>query len=236
MFRFMNLARARQRNAPHLPPQHPQHQAHTPLRATLGPLACGLLPLLHGLVLAGLLTGCGGGNDNPLGNPPTVENPGGSGGRKLSFEYFQRCIQPILLATIVSKGGTSTCASGGCHSDATGTGGALRIRPLAPLVDMAQPANTPDVVRTTDMYRNFYSSQGVTLVGDPDHSRLINKPLVIGTLHGGGLIFDSAQDEAVQRLRYWITRTMPEGQDEFGSAAASMFTPADPTTGACNVQ
>jgi hypothetical protein len=27
---------------------------------------------------------------------------------------------------------------------------------------------------------------------------------------------------------------MPQGQDEFSSAAASMFTPADPETGTCN--
>lgn len=192
-------------------------------------------PAWYGGLLLALLTGCGGG-DNPLGNPPTVDNPASSGGRKLSFEYFQRCVNPILLSQVVSKNGTSTCASGGCHSDATGTGGALRIRPLAPLVDLRLPANTPDAVRNTDMYRNFYSSQGVTLVGDADHSRLVNKPLVIGTLHGGGLIFDSEQDEAVKRLRYWITRSMPEGQDEFGSAAASLFTPADPQTGACNAE
>ncbi len=246
MFWLMSLATLK--NPPHADPQRARGSRSAPIGADLSPpqptrpaafawqVLASLVPLAYGLVLAALLAGCGGGNDNPLGNPPTVDNPTGSGGRKLSFEYYQRCINPLMLATIVSKGGTSTCASGGCHSDATGTGGALRIRPLAPVVDMAQPGNTPDVVRTTDMYRNYYSSQGVTLVGDPDHSRLINKPLVIGTLHGGGLIFDSVQDEAIQRLRYWITRTMPEGQDEFGSAAASMFTPADPATGACNVQ
>jgi len=27
---------------------------------------------------------------------------------------------------------------------------------------------------------------------------------------------------------------MPAGQDEFSTAAATMFTPADPATGACN--
>jgi hypothetical protein len=251
MFRFMSLATLK-----HTPPRHPRsppasgpqvarrtsntaaERPQSPRAAAFAlPWLASLVPLAYGLVLAALLAGCGGGgSDNPLDNPATVENPSGSGGRKLSFEYYQRCINPLMLATIVSKGGTSTCASGGCHSDATGTGGALRIRPLAAVVDLTLSSNTPDVTRTTDMYRNFYSSQGVTLVGDPDHSRLINKPLVIGTLHGGGLIFDNEQDEAIQRLRYWITRTMPEGQDEFGSAAASMFTPADPVNGACNVQ
>ena len=29
---------------------------------------------------------------------------------------------------------------------------------------------------------------------------------------------------------------MPQGQDEFSSAANGMFTPADPNTGTCNTQ
>ncbi|MFY9513312.1 MAG: hypothetical protein WAQ05_20300, partial [Rubrivivax sp.] len=71
------------------------------------------------------LAGCGGGG-NPLDNPPSVQNPAGTGGRKLSFVYFQKCINPILLASITSSSGTSTCASAGCHDNVAGTGGALR--------------------------------------------------------------------------------------------------------------
>jgi hypothetical protein len=93
---------------------------------------------------------------------------------------------------------------------------------------------TPDAVRTSDMYKNFYSSLGETVVGSPDQSRLVNKPLVRGVLHGGGLIFESAEDPAAKLIRYWINRPMPQGQDEFSTAANTMFTPADPVAGACN--
>ena len=74
------------------------------------------------------LAGCGGG-DNPLDNPTSVQNPPGTGGRTLSFVYFQKCINPILLTTITSSSGTSSCASAGCHDNVTGTGGALRVVP-----------------------------------------------------------------------------------------------------------
>jgi len=182
------------------------------------------------LLAATALTGCGGGS--PLDNPSNVENPAGSGGRKLSFIYFQKCVNPVLLASITSSAGTNTCASAGCHDNVTGTGGALRVVPGAVEVDTT--ATAADAIRATDMYKNFYSSQGVTVIGSPTQSRLVNKPLVSGVLHGGGLIFDSDQDPYVKRLRYWIGRPMPEGQDEFSDVAASMFTPADPQTGACN--
>ena len=47
------------------------------------------------LVALATLGGCGGGS-NPLGNPPDVWNPPGTGGRDLSYAYFQRCIFPVL--------------------------------------------------------------------------------------------------------------------------------------------
>ena len=75
---------------------------------------------------------------------------------------------------------------------------------------------------------------GGLIFGNPEQSRLVNKPLVRGVLHGGGLIFDSQDDPAAKLIRYWINRPMPQGQDEFSVAANSMFTPADPATGACN--
>jgi hypothetical protein len=91
-------------------------------------------------------------------------------------------------------------------------------------------------VRASDIYKNYYSSLGETVVGAPEQSRLLNKPLVRGVLHGGGLIFTSADDAAAKTIRYWINRPMPQGQDEFSSAASTMFTPADPVTGACNTE
>jgi hypothetical protein len=187
-------------------------------------------------VLALMLAGCGGGN--PLDNPPTVQNPASAGGQKLSFVYFQKCIQPIFIARLqINQGGaisTNTCAAAGCHDNVSGTGGALRLVGAAQPVDLSNPANTVDVIRASDMYRNFYSAQGEVVFGAPLSSRLLTKPLLLNVLHGGGLIFTSQSDPNVRLIQYWITRPMPQGQDEFGSAANAMFTPPDPNVGTCN--
>jgi hypothetical protein len=191
-------------------------------------------------LIAAMLAGCGGGSGNPLGNPPTVQNPPATGGQKLSFVYFQKCINPILLAQLqINQGGvisTNTCASSGCHDNTTGTGGALRVVQSAQAVDLSDPSNTADVVRTSDMYKNFYSSQGSTVIGTPLLSRLLTKPLTLNVLHGGGVVFADQNDANARLIAYWIGRPMPQGQDEFSNAADSMFTPPDPATGACNSQ
>ena len=196
------------------------------------------LAAVAAILLSSLLVGCGGGN--PLDNPPDVSNDAVTGNRKLSFAYFQRCIQPILVAQLpVTLNGNTTlnsCASSGCHDDTSGTGGALRVRAGAADVDLTNAANTPEVIRDTDMYRNFYSSQGEVVFGNALASRLIAKPLVLNVLHGGGIIFDSTDDLNVRLMRYWIEHPMPQGQDEFSSAANGLFTPADAINGECNVE
>ncbi len=181
------------------------------------------------LLSATLLAGCGG--SSPLDNPDTVLNPPGTSGQKLSFVYFQRCVNPVLNTPLpVVIGGvttTNTCAASGCHDNTSGTGGALRLLGSAPVVDPTLPAAT---LRESDMYKNYYSSLGESVVGAPDQSRLLNKPLVRNTLHGGGLIFESADVQAARLISYWINRPMPQGQDEFSNAADSMFDAA----GHCN--
>lgn len=168
---------------------------------------------------------------SPLDNPEKLANPLGTSGQKLSFVYFQRCVNRVLSTPLqLNVNGvisTNTCAAGGCHDNTTGTGGALRLLGNAPPVDLLLGA---DAKRATDMFKNYYSSLAETVVRAPDQSRLLNKPLVRGVLHGGGLIFDSADNPSAKLINYWINRPMPQGQDEFGSAA-DMF---DPVTGACN--
>ena len=185
------------------------------------------------IAAAALLIACGGGS--PLDNPDTVANPAGVTGQKLSFAYFQRCVNPVLnlplRTTIGGVVATNTCASAGCHDNTSGTGGALRLFGAAPAIDPTLP---PATVRASDMYKNYYSSLGEAVVGNPDQSRLLNKPLVRTVLHGGGLIFENPDDPSAKLIRYWINRPMPQGQDEFSVAANTMFTPADPATGACN--
>ena len=198
--------------------------------------------LSSAVVGAALLAGCGGGGD-PLTNPGTVQNPGVSGGATLAFPYFEKCIFPIFLKElpIVQNGvsSTNTCSGAGCHDSNTGTGGALRVVVAAPAVtdaDLTDPANTAAVIRTTDMYKNFYSAQGTTVFGSPLQSRLFDKPLVLNVLHGGGLIFTSQDDPHAKLISYWISHPVPKGQDEFSSSSYGMFTPANPATGSCNTQ
>lgn len=195
-------------------------------------------PLIATLAATLLLAACGGGN--PLDNPPDVQNPPGTGGRKLSFAYFQRCIFPILLAELpINQNGhisVNTCAGGGCHDDVTGTGGALRVIRGATPLDVTDPANTADVIRASDMYKNFYSAQGATIPGEPLHSRLLAKPLLMNVLHGGGLIFEDMEDPNAKLIQYWIDHPAPRDQDEFSTANYGMFTPPDPNTGTCNTE
>ena len=150
------------------------------------------------IALLGTLAACGGSSSNPFDNPPTVSNPAGATGQHLSFAYFQKCINPIFIAalTIQLNGTTSinTCAGSGCHDTVTGTGGAFRVVPAATMVDLTAAANTPDVIRTTDIYKNFYSAQGEVILGSTTQSRLLAKPLLLGVLHGGGLIFTGLSD------------------------------------------
>jgi len=201
-------------------------RAHQPRRA-LSTTGRGLF-----LLALTVLTSCGGSGGNPLGNPPNVSNPGNPTGQKLAFAYFQRCINPIFFTQF----GSNQCGSSGCHDSTNGTGGALRVVPNAAQVDVTNPANTPDVIRAGDMYKNFYSAQGQVLLTSPSQSRLLNKPLVRGVLHGGGQIFASDQDPNIKLIEYWITHPSPLGQDEFSTATYNMFTPADPNAGTCNTQ
>jgi hypothetical protein len=76
----------------------------------------------------------------------------------------------------------------------------------------------------------------MVIVGNPTESRLVVKPLVLNVFHGGGQVFTSQSDPNIQLIKYWITHPAPLGQDEFSPATSSMFTPADPKTGTCNVQ
>ena len=195
---------------------------------------------LAGLAVAALVASCGGSSGNPFDNPATVTNPGIVSGQHLAFAYFQRCIDPIFLAKLqIQLNGvtsTNTCAGSGCHDNVTGTGGAFRLIGAAQPIDLSDPAMTPAVIRTTDMYKNFYSAQGEVVLGTPEQSRLLAKPLVLNVFHGGGLIFPSESDPNAQLIKYWISHPAPQGQDEFSTATYAMFTPPDPKTGTCNTQ
>ena len=182
------------------------------------------------------LASCGGGNDNPLDNPNTLSNPTLSGNQRLRFAYFQNCVFPVFLKPLPIRfaNGTTTintCAASGCHDNANGTGGAFRVIPNAQPIDPSNPANTADIIRASDMYKNFYSAHGEVVFGSALTSRILAKPMVNGVLHGGGLVFESAQDADARLMQYWINNPSPSGSDEFSDPTFG-FTPGP----VCNSQ
>ena len=184
------------------------------------------------------LASCGGGGSNPLDNPNTLQNPTLTGNQRLAFAYFQRCVFPVFLAQLPIRfpNGTTTvntCAASGCHDNTNGTGGAFRVIPNAQPIDLTNPANTADIIKASDMYKNFYSAQGEVVFGNPMLSRILAKPMVNGVLHGGGLVFENAQDSNARLLQYWINNPSPSGQDEFSDPTFG-FVPGNPPT--CNSQ
>ena len=187
-----------------------------------------------------LIAGCGG-SGNPLDNPQSVDNPTGSvAGQKLSFAYFQYCIQPIVVKDLpINIGGTvstNKCASSGCHDSVTGTGGSFRL--VAGVTDVAVTGATEadkDALRATGMYRNYYSARAAAVVGSVSQSNLLNKPRVLGVLHGGGLIFLDGTDPNLKLMEYWITHPSPKSGDEF-SDSSGMFTTGVPGPTACRDQ
>lgn len=192
--------------------------------------------LLAACALAGLAA-CGGGDGNPFGNPPLVTNGRTASGQSLSFEYFQHCVYPVLVARlpITQNGVTSVnqCSSSGCHDIVNGTGAALAVVNGAGTIDTTAPGFDAGAARASDMYRSFYSAQAAAVIGAPQDSRLLNKPLVRNGFHGGGLVFNGAADPNARILAYWITQAMPQGQDEFGAAGTALFSAQPPSSANC---
>jgi hypothetical protein len=92
------------------------------------------------------------------------------------------------------------------------------------------------VIRTTDIYKNFYSAQGEVVLGSTAQSRLLAKPLLLNVLHGGGLIFANAARPERKLIEYWISHPCRRARTSSARPTYSMFTPADPNTGTCNTQ
>ena len=201
--------------------------------------------LTAAVILVAGLAGCGGsGNGNPLDNPPLVNNPPGATGQStLSYAYFQRCINPVFLEplpiTLNGVATTNSCSNAGCHANLTGSGGAFRIIPGATPLVVPDPAlnvtgNTPDVIRASDMYKNFISAQGEVIIDTPAQSLLVEKPLLLNVQHGGGRVFASSSDPHVKLMEYWISHPTPAGTGEFDTTSYSQyFVNADPNAGAC---
>jgi len=193
-------------------------------------------------LLVSMLAACGGSGSDPLANPPTVTNTVAGQGQRLSYAYFQYCVNPIFDAklpiVLSGEGVVNTCSNASCHNNVTGHGGAFRVSPTAQAVSLAQSTSA---IEAADIYKNFLSAQGETIIGAPDQSLILNKPLVRNVLHGGGLVLSGLPDQyitsqfiadkdPIKLLEYWISNPMPAGEDEFSPAGYTLFTPAlDPS-------
>lgn len=190
-------------------------------------------PLRHALALAALaLAACGGGGSNPLTNPDSVQNTSDTQtARKLSFAFFQKCVNPIVTKPITIGGvvTANNCANSGCHDYANGTGNSFKVIAAAAPVDLSNVPNLSDsekaAIRATDIYKNYYSAQGVVIVGAALRSLLLDKPLVLNALHGGGQILPDTNDENVKTIKFWIEHPVANGQDEFSVAAPACAQP-----------
>jgi hypothetical protein len=217
---------------PHHPPSRfdkaPASACAASGRSGAGPFGRWWVRAAGGALLLALLAACGG--SNPLDNPPDISNGGGVEGDKLSFAYFQKCVDPIVTTNVDPN---KNCSNANCHAPG-GSGGAFRAITAATPISLVPPIDAT-AARATDMYKNYRSAAGQTLIDAPGDSRLLNKPLLNGTLHSGGQIFANDQVTEARTIRFWISNPIPPGQDEFSAANYSiLFSNGNPVTGTCN--
>ena len=159
-------------------------------------------------LLGGTLSGC-----------PEVSVTPVNPGQQLCQEFFEACVNPILVSpiTVDQTGQQKTCAAPGCHHVDTGPGGALKLDPLA------RPGS--DAIQA-----NFISAKSFANISDPPLSKLLLKPLA-GSLsfvdsHAGGDIFADPNDLNYQEILYWISH--PQDLAEASCPQLDHF-PDDPT-------
>jgi hypothetical protein len=168
----------------------------------------GLLPILLVPLLAVLLASC-----MQQATPAPVQGTGST----LCYVDYQKCINPIFDATLQGQTGPVTCSAGGCHSQATGSGGAFKIYPNA--------QND-----STEMQANFYSARAFANLDDPMNSKLLLKPDATGRLfgvgHAGGNIFPTDSDACHVAIQTWISNRV----DDQNAASCGICTAPDLST------
>jgi hypothetical protein len=144
----------------------------------------------------------------------TVANPPGASGQKLSFLYFQRCVNPVLNTPLpVRIGGnttTNTCAAGGCHDNVSGTGGALRLLGSAAPVDAsALPDARARQRHVQELLLIARGKRGRQSRPEPPAEQAAGAQ---HTARGRPGLRDGGRPIAAQLIRYWINHPMPAGR------------------------
>ncbi|TDU32015.1 hypothetical protein DFR24_1403 [Panacagrimonas perspica] len=161
------------------------------------------------VLAAGLLLG---GCDNTV-NPQPVE----ASGSTLCVVDYEVCVNPIFDAALNGRTGVATCSSGGCHSQASGSGGAFKIHPGA-------------TTGSAEMMANYFSARSFANLDDPPGSRLLQKPTAgrsaaIGG-HAGGDIFPGTTDECHAVIQNWIATRV----DDANASVCGSCVPVDVST------
>ena len=186
------------------------------------------------------LGACGGGIEPASATPRGREPAATPGSQQLSFAYFQKCVYPIFLAQLQIQGQRELDQ----HLRRLGLPrqrhrhrrrlsldrqrAAARPRPTRPTRPTSSARAT--CTRTSTRRRaRWCSARRRRAACSP--SRWCS---TCCTAAAG--LRQRPSDPNAKLITYWITHPVPLGQDEFSSAANSMFTPADPNTGTCNTQ
>ena len=147
--------------------------------------------------------------------PEAGQQEAAATGQTLCVSDFEMCVSPILDAVIDGRTGQTTCSAGGCHDQASGSGGAFKIF----------PAPAPG---STQMMANFFAAKAFANLDDPAGSKILLEPLqgqssITGT-HTGGDIFPDTGDACYAALFNWISARVDEDTSETCGACA----PPDP--------
>lgn len=138
-----------------------------------------------------------------------------SSGSTLCVSDFERCVTPVLDASINSRTGPATCSAAGCHSQASGSGGAFKIFPNP------QPGSSQSLA-------NFFAARGFANLDNPSASRLLTKPDADSVPHAGGDIFPSTADACRAAIATWISNRV---DNENAASCGACQVPAISTCG-----
>lgn len=137
-------------------------------------------------------------------------------GTTLCYVDFQRCVNPILQATLNAQGSNGgitqvSCAGSACHETdpatglPTGSGGDFHIYPDAESDSTGK-----------QMQYNFISARGEADLSNPSQSKLLLKPSASGRAfvgHAGGNIFPTDSDACHVAIQTWISNRVADEND-----------------------
>jgi hypothetical protein len=148
-----------------------------------------------------LLSACAGGA--PPGASASSGGTLASAARGLDFEFYRSNVEPIFIRPRPGfVAGEAPCAS--CHTFQTTT--PLKLEPL-------QEENGRVYWTEEQSRRNFEIVSRLVVPRDPENSRLLRKPLMVGAggaaQHTGGKYWETKDDPEWRVMAEWVNRAAP---------------------------